>query len=265
MKILLAFACVVALTGCASFGKKLKSFLGGGSSEVAAAPSKGAKVKFSDAPNVSPKVGDKQYRRVNREIFEKEGMLDEASGSLWVMEGQGSYLFSQNLMRVSGDVLNISLDGVPRSSLEKKVDIIKTLLERTRVSRAVASAPVAQAQATTPGQPAQPGQTPPADQQQNQQGQPGQPVQASADEKADAEDEKKSTFDVSNIPSRIVEKTADGSYRVNGSQSFMIGRREYRVIATGVVRPSDIKNDTIDSSKMVDSKFDIVAIRKEQK
>lgn len=268
--LLVAFA--IGLTGCASFGKKMKSFLNG-SDEPAPTQARRAGLKFSDAPNVNPKVGEKQYRRVTKEIFEKEGVLEENSGSLWVMEGQGSYLFSQNLMRISGDVLNISLDGVPHSSLSKKVEIIKTLLERSRkVPRYLASADPAQ----VAPQAAQPGADGQQQQQGQQQGQPGQPGQAnpqavaaqtaqSAEDKAEAEDEKKAQFDVSSIPSRIVEKTQDGSYRIKGSQSFMIGRKEYRVIATGVVRPADIKNDTISASQMVDSKFDVVAIKKETK
>jgi flagellar L-ring protein FlgH len=259
----------MGLTGCSSFGKKMKSFLNGGE-EPAPTQQKRAGLKFSDAPNVNPKVGEKQYRRVTKEIFEKEGVLEENSGSLWVMEGQGSYLFSQNLMRISGDVLNISLDGVPQSSLSKKVEIIKTLLER---SRKVPRYPAASADLAQANPQAAQNAPPPADGQQQQQGQPGQAnpqvaaVQAAqnADEKADADDEKKAQFDVSSIPSRIVEKTQDGSYRIKGSQSFMIGRKEYRVIATGVVRPADIKNDTIAASQMVDSKFDVIAIKKEPK
>lgn len=259
---------IFALTGCGSFGKKMKSFLGGSDSEMSQAPKTGAKLRYSAAPNVNPNGGEKQYRRVNREIFEKEGLLDESSGSLWVMEGQGSYLFSQNLMRISGDVVNISLDGVPRSSLEKKVDIIKSLLDRSRKQpRAVAAADPnqnnAQGAAATPPAPAADGQPPAAGQQATPPAASPQATVQAAEDKAEAEEEKKSTFDVSTIPSRIVEKTLDGSYRIKGSQSFMIGRKEYRVIATGVVRPSDIKNDAIEASRMVDSKFDVIAIRKE--
>jgi len=270
VKIFLIPILCIGLTGCAGFGKKMKSFLGSSSSSPES-QQKTAKVKFSDSPNLAPKVGNKQYRRVNKEIFEKEGMLDESSGSLWVMEGQGSYLFSQNLMRVSGDVLNINLDGVPKTSLEKKVDIIKSLLERTRrQSRYPAYAAQGPQQPGAPAnQPSAPtnAQPPPA-QARAADAQPGAQAanaQAAADDKAEADEEKKSTFDVGSIPSRIVEKTQDGSYRIKGSQSFMIGRKEYRVIATGLVRPADIRNDSVDSSKMVDSKFDIVAIRKETK
>ena len=264
----------LALTACAGFGKKMKSFLNGGDDSPPPSQQRRVGVKFSDAPNVNPKVGEKQYRRITKEIFDKEGVLEESSGSLWVMEGQGSYLFSQNLMRISGDVLNIALDGVPQASLSKKVDIIKTLLERNRkTSRYPADTGAGlQTAAAQPGQPTQN-----ADGQQT--GQPAQPGQAGAlnpqaaaalqaqkaEDNADAEAEKKAQFDVQSIPSRIVEKTQDGSYRIKGSQSFMIGRKEYRVIATGVVRPADIRNDSIEASKMVDSKFDVVAIKKETK
>ncbi len=265
MRLFLILTISFSVLSCASFNKKMKALFNGDSDQSKG--SKATRVKFSDSPNMSPNASEKQYRRVNKEIFEKEGMLDESSGSLWVMEGQGSYLFSQNLMRIPGDVVNISLDGVPRSSLEKKVDIIKTLLEKSRrQTRFVAAAEPPPNAAPAPGA-APAAAAPPADGQAAQPGAPAPPTNAvaAAEDKAEMDEEKKSTFDVSNVPSRIVEKTPDGSYRIKGSQSFMIGRREYRVIATGVVRPADIKNDAIEASRLVDSKFDVVSIRKEAK
>ena len=64
------------------------------------------------------------------------------------------------------------------------------------------------------------------------------------------------------VPTRIVEQLKDGSYRVKGMQPFMIGKREYKVIVTGVVRPEDFDDAGIDSSKLLDSQFDIVSSRK---
>ena len=64
------------------------------------------------------------------------------------------------------------------------------------------------------------------------------------------------------VPARIVEKLLDGSYRIKGSQPFMIGRREYKVIVTGMVRSSDIDSDVIQASKILDPRFDIVSTKR---
>jgi len=247
--------CLV-LSGCGSFGKKLKSFLGGEESAPSASQPKGMK-KFSENSNVTPNRGERLYRRVNKEIFEKEGVLDDRAGSLWAMEGQTSYLFAANTNRLSGDIINIDLEGSPRSQLEKKVEIIKSLLDKNRkAQRAMAATPAAasgtpeaEKKAATPDPKVKTASTSPDN---------------STDKQEEAE-EKASPFDVSKIPSRIIEQSTDGSYRIKGSQTFMIGKREYKVIATGLVRPTDVKDDTVQASRILDSRFDIVSMKKEIK
>jgi flagellar L-ring protein precursor FlgH len=249
---LVVFTVSVSLLGCGSFGKKMKSFLGGESAPAAPAGNKSAKIKFSEVPNVNPNSSDRLYRRVNKEIFEKEGVLDDRAGSLWAMEGQTSYLFAANTNRLPGDIINIELEGAPRAQLEKKVDIIKSLLEKSRkIQRTQAAAP-------QEGQPAPEKKTPDA--------KAGAAKTASAEsaiDKQEEAEEKASQFDVTKIPTRIVEQGTDGSYRVKGSQTFMIGKREYKVIATGLVRPTDVKDDSIQASRILDSRFDIVSMKKD--
>ena len=75
-------------------------------------------------------------------------------------------------------------------------------------------------------------------------------------------DVKDANFDVKNIPTRIVERLVDGNYRVKGSQGFMIGKREYRVIATGVVRADEFTESGVPASKLLEPRFDIVSAPK---
>ena len=54
----------------------------------------------------------------------------------------------------------------------------------------------------------------------------------------------------------------DGSYRVKGTQAFMIGKREYKVIVTGIVRPDDFNEDNTSAAKLLDAQFDVVSTKK---
>ena len=54
----------------------------------------------------------------------------------------------------------------------------------------------------------------------------------------------------------------DGNYRVKGTQAFMIGRRECRVIVTGVIRSNDFNDEGISAAQLIDPKFDILSQRK---
>ena len=74
-----------------------------------------------------------------------------------------------------------------------------------------------------------------------------------------------SDFPVKSVPTRIVERLVDGNYRVKGSQPFMIGKREYKVIVTGIVRAGDFSDGGISAGKLIDSKFDIVSQRRREK
>ena len=105
--LLISFLLIFSLTqsGCASFNRKLKSMLGGGANTTAEQPKPTSNVtKFSESADVSPRV-KRQYKRATKESLADESALDSKAGSLWVMEGQGAYLFSQNVVRLVGDPL----------------------------------------------------------------------------------------------------------------------------------------------------------------
>lgn len=246
-RILMLLMIVSITTGCSSLGKTIRDFITGrdtGASRVA----EGAP-RFSDTENLGID-SDKRYRRMNRQRFEDEAELRAEAGSLWVMEGQGAYLFSQNQMRMVGDLLNVKIEGGPKSQLQTKVRVIARLLERIESpNRGLASQEAAPS--TPDGQPQQQGA-----QGENSAG--GQ--QAAAQAPTPKKDEV--PFSVEVVPTRIVEQLKDGSYRVRGLQPFMIGRREYKVIVTGIVRAEDFDDAGINASKLLDPQFDIVSSRK---
>lgn len=256
---IMALSILAASTvGCASLGKSLKGLVSG---EEAQEPSPRAisTPKFSEQENMRVNT-DRQYKRMNRQRMEEEADLGSQAGSLWVMEGQGAYLFSQNQMRMVGDLLNVKIEGSPKQQLQTKVKVINKLLERLEApqARGLASQSAPQpaaAQAPQPGAPAAAGAQ---GGQAEGQAQGGEGAAAAAASPGKGEP----PFNVQTVPTRIVEQLKDGSYRVRGMQPFMIGKREYKVIVTGIVRPEDFDDAGIDSSKLLDSQFDIVSSRK---
>lgn len=263
------FTFLVSLTGCSSIGKAWKSLVSGKPADqaqpAAQAAQAGARnkpgLRYSQYKEIPVEEGQRQFRRTTRDTFEEAARLEESAGSLWVMEGQGSYLFSQNVLRLSGDSLKVRLEGEPKKNLEAKVEVIKRLIKKAKRDesrRGVASAgaagekkPDGAPAAAADGKPAADGA-----------------AKTAAAKAADKEDEKEDlegAFSVTTVPTRIMERLPDGSYRVRGSQSFMVGKNEYRVIVVGVARAKDISEEGVDSSALLDSKFDIVSVKKDLK
>ncbi len=244
-KMLTAFTLIfafAALGGCASISKTWKSLLGHEDDPIA----KVTTPRFSEQDTLRVS-NDKQYKRMNRQRFEEEADVKADAGSLWVMEGQGAYLFSQNQMRMVGDLLNVKIDGAPRTQLQTKSKVISKLLDRLEnpvrgpaSTASTAPAPGAPAAAAAPEAKAD------------------EPVAAKPGEAPKSD----GPFNVSVVPTRIIEQLKDGSYRVRGMQPFMIGKREYKVIVTGVVRPEDFDDAGIEAAKLLDPQFDIVSSRK---
>lgn len=223
-----AAAPLIFLTaGCASFGIKMKQWLGGG--EVLEAPSQ-QPVRFSEAPNVNPAAA-KAYERMTAEKMKRDSELNAGSGSLWVMEGQGSYLFSQNTSRLVGDILSVRIDGHPKEQILSKTRVIKRLMAQLeRDSRQLASdtAENSQSAPSPAGEGAAGGEE--------------APVQV--------------------VTTRIKEILKDGSYQVEGDTPFMIGDREYKLLVKGLVRPEDFNEGGMSAEKLLDPSFDIVSTRK---
>lgn len=252
-RLLLIFTICSFQLGCANFGKSLKSFVGGGGAQSEPMQKKSRQLKFSEAQSVPYDNKYKNYQRMTKERFEEQaGVHKSREGSLWVMEGQGSYLFSSNTLRLVGDIVNVKLEGSPKAQLQTKVGVIKDLVARLekpkRKPAAATKDATAQQEAKTPT----PDDTqPPA-------------AQANANEPV-KEKEEEAVMGVDVVPARIVDRTVEGNYRIKGTQTFMIGKREYRVIVTGLVRPSDMNGDEISAPNILEPKFDVVSLKKELK
>ena len=94
-------------------------------------------IKFSDQQTVL-NTSNRQYKKMTRQKLEEESELHPQAGSMWVMEGQGAYLFAQNKTRKEGDLLNVKLDGSALKQVDTKVTVIRritSLKTRRRKSR----------------------------------------------------------------------------------------------------------------------------------
>lgn len=258
--VLIASLLLVAFsqTGCSSFNRKLKSWLNGSSSTPQQASAHSTTLtKFSENGDVVPRVR-RQYKRTTKESLRDQNAIDSKAGSLWVMEGQGAYLFSQNVIRLVGDPLAVQLEGDPKEQLTSKVTVIKKLLAKIEErQKARLRHPAGNSDGGDDSAEAKAGK--------DEKGKGKAAAAAKAEAPAEkSKEEMLADFNVKNVPTRIVERTLDGNYRVKGTQPFMIGSREYKIIVTGIVRAEDFNEEGIPSSKLLDPKFDIVSARRKE-
>jgi flagellar L-ring protein precursor FlgH len=238
IKKIFRFALVACLgfssVNCASFNQTLKSWFGSeDDKKVAHTP---PVTSFANQPDVQT-AKERKYRRVTKDNFAEDQGLEESAGSLWRKEGQASYLFSQNNLRLMGDIINVDVEGKAADNLAAKLALIKQNLARIENPKPKGKTERQPAGTTDSTQVADNGD----------------------DKKAKEAADKK--FDT--VPCRITERNADGSYRVKGQTPVYVGRHEYRLIVTGLVRPDDVSSDVVGSSKIIDGKFDLVASNKE--
>ncbi len=201
--------------------------------------------RYSDSAQMSVPT-DRQYKHMTRNRMEEESDLGSTAGSTWVMDGQGAYLFAQNKTRREGDILNVKLDGPALKQVETKVSVIKKLLKQLEEQEKLQQQPPVDVRA-----PASEGAA--------------APVAKKEEPKKDEKEEKEDLTEVQTIPARIIEKLPDGNYRLKGAQPFMIGKREYKVIVTGMIRPEDYNDEGVSSQKLLDPQYDVVSIRRNTK
>lgn len=238
MRAVILILICLSQVGCANFGRKFKNFIRGKSDAPIAKP---APPSYSNNANMEYKGIPRKYKRMTQAKLEAENKINDEAGSLWVDEGQGSYLFAQNNQRLVGDIVNVTIDGTAKRQLDTKVGVIEKLIQQRRLRAKLASQPKSKAGASS---------------------QPTAPPTTGA---AGGDDKAGGGFGVKEVPSRIVETFPDGSYRIRGSKDFMIDRTEYKVIVTGVVKPGDISDSKVESDKVLDGKFDIVSQRRSLK
>jgi flagellar L-ring protein precursor FlgH len=205
-------------------------------------------VKFSENPNVLS-TQDRQYHRMTKSRMEEESQLQASAGSMWVGEGQGAYLFAQNKMRREGDILNVKMDGAAQKQVQTKVTVIKQLLKQLEEEERKAKE-MQQGGGTLA----------------DNNGATGDAAKTASRAPASEpkKEEKEEPIDIQSVPTRIVERMADGNYRVKGAQPFMIGKREYKVLVTGIIRPEDFNDEGVSSEKLLDPQYDVVSIRRSQ-
>lgn len=243
---------VFSNVGCASLGEKWKSLISSQPTPEQVEATKQANTPtYSDQTNLMPS-NYRKYKRMTKKDFQDESKLDSKSGSLWVMEGQGAYLFAQNVVRLVGDPIAIRIEGDPRDQLSQKSqvigDLIKQLEERRRRAQQRQLA-----DNSNKGEEAKKDEVAPA---------AADPAAAALANPQAAGRGPASTdkdFSVKTVPTRIVERLVDGNYRVRGTQPFMIGNREYRVIVSGIVRAEDFNEEGISAGQLLDPNFDIVS------
>ena len=80
---LLYFLFLLSLNSCGSFGKKLKSFLGGPDTSE---KKTGQLTRFSQNPNMSMQVARKAYKRMNKENFDALALIKATSIMLYLHE-----------------------------------------------------------------------------------------------------------------------------------------------------------------------------------
>jgi flagellar L-ring protein FlgH len=242
--------------------------------------------KYSDNANMAPAT-DREYKRMTRQRMEDESDLQSGAGSLWVMEGQTSYLFAQNKQRRAGDPTQIKIEGSALKQIEMKVGTIQDLLKELEEQKKAADE--IEKKAADAKQRLADIETEKQHILANGEARSDSIAQAMAEEriknrapaaiendkvadknkKAPAEvakkpekEEKIDLKDIQFIPSKIVEKTPDGMFRVVGQQYLNIKKRPYKVIATGLVRPEDFDDQALSSNKIFESQYDIIHMKK---
>lgn len=225
-------------SGCSS----LKGLLGSVGAPATEEPVKPQVTKFSDNQNVMTTT-NRNYKRMNKQRMEEESDVGSQAGSMWVGEGQGAYLFTQNKTRKEGDLLNVKIDGSAQKQIETKVSVIKKLLKQLEEEELKANQP-------------------PVDQTLADNNANPKKTEADRAPASEKKEEKEEPLEIGAVPTRIVERLADGNYRVKGAQPFMIGKREYKVIVTGLIRPEDFNDEGVSSGKILDPQYDVVSLRR---
>ena len=259
-KIFLVFV-LLGLSGCASVGQKWKELISGSPSAQQKAEAQNTRPMgptFADQNQALPAT-ERRYRRVTRKNFDDGAHLQAKSGSLWVMEGQGAYLFAENTVRMIGDSVVIKIEGEPKEQLTAKADVIAGLIKQLEERRRRA---LNRASATEKGKKEDPAGAANAAAGSEKAGQDSPAPDLAQDNRAPASANGESpNFNVKMVPTRVVERLVDGNYRVKGTQSFMIGGREYKAIVSGIVRAEDFNEQGINATQLLDSSFDIVSAK----
>lgn len=243
---------VLSLLGCAT----VKGWVGMGEKKKEEKPVmmvNGEPVNKFSENSLMPAAAARNYKRMTRQQLEEDSAINAQAGSMWVMEGQGAYLFAQNKTRREGDLLNVKVEGAAQQQIDTKVAVIKKLLKQLEDEEKKAKEQQQQAEEKksliAEGKAADANRAPAA-------------VVAAPPSKE--EEKKEEPVKIDSVPTKIVERQSDGNYRIKGQQPFMIGKREYKVLVTGVIRPEDFNDEGVSSSKILDPQYDVISLRRKE-
>ena len=274
--ILICFINLVFLSSCAT----IQDFFGFGPTEIKEEAPKiveAPKVqltKYSDEPNHEPDM-IRSYKRMTKDRMEEESELQAGAGSLWVMEGQNSYLFAQNKHRQEGDPSKVKVEGSGLKLVQLKVSTIQDLLIELEKQKQLDELKKKQDEYNK--------------KRTNEINIEKKAIlnKNEVDNEEDAlllaekrisermpasilddpnnvkiKEEVVDLKDLSAMPVKIVEKLPEGQYRVTGEQAISIRNKAYKVITTGLVRFEDFNDDLISSERMYQPQFDVVHVKK---
>lgn len=250
------------------------------------APQEEAITRYSELNNMAP-PSDRQYRRMTRKKMEEESELNSSAGSLWKMEGQTSYLFAENKHRREGDATVIKMESTALKLVESKVAVISDLLKELEQQKIKAEEDAKKAEeekqrlalleeekklraeriakgeiVVDPMDGMEPlAQTKTPDKTEDDQRKPASATAATFVNKKEIED-KVDLKEVENIPSTIVEKMSDDTYRIRGQQYLTIRKKPYKVIATALVKVEDFKDSGVSSNKLMDAQYDVIHMKR---
>lgn len=230
--------------------------------------------KYSDINNYAP-ASDRNYKRMTREKFEEDSELHAGAGSLWVMEGQTSYLFAQNKKRREGDPTTLVIQGVAMRDIQMKALAIKDMLIELENQKKEADAKkkkeedakmrladiekekksiLAKNEADNEDA---------AEVLAEQRIDSRKPASvAVAEPVKDPSLDKINFKDIEQVPVKITERLSDNQYRITGQQYLTIRNRPYKLIVAGVVRSDDFSDQTVSSDRLFEQQLDLVHLKK---
>lgn len=251
-----------------------------------------------EAPKKEEPAPEPQPTRTTARSLEEQSLLGEGTGSLWVARGQSSYLFANNNRRLIGDLVNVQIEGYPKEQIQTKVNVISKLLAKI-LSEEKEEIHMLQEEIKNQQPQPQTDDNVPNQQPVNNRGLASTPEDPTADmdeeqlaayrkkqeelKKQQKENAKRlanigdeqeeikqlmqaKDFPIQLMPTRITEIHRNGNYRIRGEKPFMIGRREYRLIVSGMLRPEDYEDGGVSAEKLLDPNFEVVTEKKgEQK
>ena len=230
--------------------------------------------KYSDINNFAP-ASDRNYKRMTKERFEEDAELQANAGSLWVMEGQTSYLFAQNKKRREGDPSTLLVQGMAFKDVQMKAYAIKDLLielenqkkeaeakkkkEEDKVQRL---ADIEKEKKTILAKNEADNEDAAAVLAEQRIDSRKPASVAVAEVKPDPALDKINFKEIEQVPVKVTERLPDNQYRVAGFQFITIRNRPYKLIVNGTIRGEDFSDGTVSSDKVFDGNYDLVHTKK---